>query len=179
MGRFFKEVEFVTEECCKCHMQFAVTRDFYDQRKADKATFYCPAGHPMHYTVSTEQRLQQQIERERLMREAAESRAASAVNQRDQIAKAHKRMRTRVMNGVCPCCNRTFQNLMGHMKTKHAGEFTLKNIRDAFGMTQSDVADEAGVATSYISLYERMKPVPQHSKDAIESWIAIQDGKRP
>lgn len=29
------------------------------------------------------------------------------------------RMKNRVGNGVCPCCNRHFKNLQGHMKTKH------------------------------------------------------------
>ena len=32
--------------------------------------------------------------------------------------KAEKQLK-RVHNGVCPCCNRSFQNLQKHMKTKH------------------------------------------------------------
>ena len=63
-----------------------------------------------------------------------------------QVSKAHKRMRERVMNGVCPCCNRTFQNLREHMKSEHA-DFgtvqTLAALRQAFGMTQEAVAKEA------------------------------------
>lgn len=30
-----------------------------------------------------------------------------------------KAQTTRVKNGVCPCCNRSFQNLKRHMNTKH------------------------------------------------------------
>jgi DNA-binding XRE family transcriptional regulator len=175
MSAFVHNVEFVTEECCNCHMQFAMTRDYFEKRRADQKTFYCPAGHAQHYTVSSEQKLRQQVERERSMREAAEARAATAARQRDQVTKSHRRMRTRVMNGVCPCCNRTFQNLMQHMKTQHEGEFSLRNIRDAFGMTQAAVAEEVGIQTTYISLYERMKPVPDYAKQSIEIWIASQD----
>jgi DNA repair exonuclease SbcCD ATPase subunit len=29
------------------------------------------------------------------------------------------RIKNRASNGVCPCCNRTFQNLARHMHTKH------------------------------------------------------------
>ena len=29
------------------------------------------------------------------------------------------RVKRRVGNGVCPCCNRTFKNLADHMTTKH------------------------------------------------------------
>jgi hypothetical protein len=28
-------------------------------------------------------------------------------------------MRKRIQSGVCPCCNRTFENLGRHMKSKH------------------------------------------------------------
>lgn len=30
------------------------------------------------------------------------------------------RTRNRIAAGVCPCCNRTFQNLADHMRTLHA-----------------------------------------------------------
>lgn len=31
------------------------------------------------------------------------------------------RIKNRVGNGVCPCCNRSFGNLHRHMQTKHPG----------------------------------------------------------
>jgi hypothetical protein len=32
---------------------------------------------------------------------------------------AKTKIKNRVAKGVCPCCNRTFQNLADHMKSKH------------------------------------------------------------
>ncbi len=32
-----------------------------------------------------------------------------------------RRIEARVSKGVCPCCNRTFENVQKHMETKHRG----------------------------------------------------------
>ena len=119
--------------------------------------------------------LQEQLDRERQVREAAEQRALRMQGERDQVAKAHKRMRTRVMNGVCPCCNRTFQNLLRHMQTEHQGELTLRAFREAFGMTQGALAQEIGVLPTYLSNAERGKYVPRHAQSAIDVWMAKQE----
>ncbi|WP_165394478.1 helix-turn-helix domain-containing protein [Pseudoxanthomonas winnipegensis] len=90
-------------------------------------------------------------------------------------------MRQRVMNGVCPCCNRTFENLRRHMHDKHP-EFgqpeTLAALRKAFGLTQRDVAAEAGVNPSYVSLYENGKPVPSVAGARLDSWLQHQEPRR-
>jgi DNA-binding XRE family transcriptional regulator len=177
MSQFVDGIEFVTEHCCECGIPFAMTRDFNNRRRNDHKTFFCPAGHSQYYSGKTEaQKLRDQLERERQMREAADARASNLQHQRNQVAKAHRKMRARVMNGVCPCCNRTFQNLMRHMQTKHAGEITLRTIREAYGMTQAAIAEEIGIGNAHISLYERDKPVPDYAREAIESWMAAQEG---
>lgn len=169
---FVGSVELATEICCKCGMCFAMTRDFMDRRRKDRAMFYCPAGHAQHYTGETEeQRLKRELERQQQITEAERARAARIERERNQVAKAHHRMRQRVFNGVCPCCNRTFQNLMAHMKTEHSGELNLANLRQAFGMTQAQVAEEIGVTNAQVSLYERGKPVPVWAGAAIETWL--------
>lgn len=170
--RFVEQTEFVTEQCCHCGISFAMTADLYRRRLNDHNKFYCPNGHAQHYSGKTEaQKLRDQLERERSMREATEARAVKIEKHRNQIKKAHQKMRARVMNGVCPCCNRTFQNLMRHMQTEHSGEISLRNIREAFGMTQEAVADEIGVNKIHVSLFERNKPVADYAKQAIESWM--------
>ncbi len=115
------------------------------------------------------------------MLEAAQAREAKAESERKQIATAHRKMRTRVMNGVCPCCNRTFQNLMAHMKTEHpeAREpVTLKALREAFGMAQRQVADEAGTTAVYVSAYERGAYLPQRAKERLDNWLSRHDAPR-
>lgn len=175
MSNYVDGIEFVTEICCNCGMPWAMTADFRKRRLKDRADFYCPAGHQQHYVgKSEEQKLRDELERKQRALESEQGRAIKLQSERDDIARAHKRMRDRVRNGVCPCCNRTFQNLLRHMQTEHP-DFTeaksLKVLRTAYGMTQKAVADEAGVATVYISLHENGKQVPGWAESRIDAWL--------
>jgi hypothetical protein len=62
-----------------------------------------------------------QAEVERAKRDAEYQRSQRETAERSSAAYRGKvtEIKNRVGRGVCPCCNRTFQNLMGHMKTKH------------------------------------------------------------
>lgn len=101
--------------------------EFNNIRRNDHKTFYCPSGHPQSYQGESEaekfrrerDRLAQRIaerdddlKRQRERAEAAERRSAAA---RGQITK----IKNRVGHGICPCCNRTFENLHRHMTTQH------------------------------------------------------------
>lgn len=172
--------QLVTEACCKCGMVFAMDADYRKRRMDDHGTFHCPAGHPQSYRGRSEaEQLRDDLERQKQITEAAEARVARVRHERDQVAKAHSRMRRRVFNGVCPCCNRTFQNVMRHMKTEHSDQFDLRHVREVFGMTQAQVADEAGVASFQVSAYERGKPLRGFVRTAIEQWLeraTVQEG---
>jgi DNA-binding XRE family transcriptional regulator len=170
--QFVAGVEMYTEACYKCGVPFAMTLDFQRRRLKDRQDFYCPAGHAQHYIGQTpEEKLRVELERQRQITDAERARAVRIEQERDQVARAHNRMRQRVMNGVCPCCNRTFQNLMQHMKTEHAGDLNVGTLRQAFGMTQAAVAQEAGVDPVHVSLYERGRPVTGWAKSAIDGWV--------
>jgi len=175
MSTFAENTWFYIEHCCNCGMAYAMTDEFQRRRRNDKKTFYCPAGHPQVYTGQTEaQKLKAELERATEMRLAAEMRAETAEKDRQQIGKAHQKMRERVMNGVCPCCNRTFQNLMQHMKSEHpdfSDVKTMMTLRKAFGMTQAAVAHEAGVDAAHVSLFERGKPVAKYVKRRLDGWL--------
>lgn len=174
-NQFVENVWLTTETCCNCGMLFAMTTEFRAARLKDREIFHCPAGHKQHFTgASEEAKLKKELERKAEMLAAAEARTRSAQIERDQVTRAHMRMRTRVMNGVCPCCNRTFQNLMRHMRTEHQGEFSLRTVRMAYGMTQGALAKEIGIAPGYISAEEREKSVPVHAKREIDAWLTRQ-----
>lgn len=172
MAEFDHSTRFVVETCCNCGMQFAMTHDFKRRRLNDHKDFHCPAGHPQHYVGQSEtQRLQGEVQR-------LNGQVQEARRERDSIAKAHRKMRTRVMNGVCPCCNRSFDNLRRHMESQHPdfGEArTLRALREAFGMTQAQVAAEAFTNTAYVSNYENGKPVPVEARDRLEGWLNSQN----
>jgi type II secretory pathway component HofQ len=117
-------------------MAFAVPADVRARWLEHPTQFYCPQGHPQHYTETEVQRLQKQLaeaqekaqaatkRKEWAEQEAKNARAAEAAEraakdaERASKVRAQKKLK-RVANGVCPCCNRTFQNLARHMKTKH------------------------------------------------------------
>lgn len=174
MANFIESVWFSTHSCGECGVAFALTQAFEDARRRDGKNFYCPNGHSRVYRETELDRVKKTLERERQMREAADSRAAKAERDATTISKAHRKMRTRVMNGVCPCCNRSFENLRRHMHDQHP-EFdkhrTLAALRQAFGMTQEAVAQEVGIAAPYVSRYEHGKAVSARAARAIEGWI--------
>lgn len=174
----FSQLPMYLETCFRCGVTFAMTEDFKNQKLKDRTDFYCPNGHGQHYLGETEEvKLRRELERKQAMLEAEQARAARIKSERDQVARAHNRMRHRVMNGVCPCCNRTFQNLLAHMKTEHQGEINLATLRQAFGMTQTAVANEIGVNPMHVSLYERGRPLAGWAKSALDGWVDRQATK--
>ena len=182
MARFVENEWLETHTCGKCGIVWAMPRRFIDARREDKATFYCPNGDPRVFSESTAERLRRDLERERQVREAAEARAGKAEHGLAQVTTAHRKMRQRVMNGVCPCCNRSFGNLREHMKTEHpdfGNVLTLFALRQAFGMTQAAVAREAGVHGGHVSNYERGKHVAGYAKDRLDAWMEKQRAMQP
>lgn len=116
----------VSETCCNCGVPFGLHKETYDQRKRDGKNFHCPNGHQQHYTETEETKLKRELEKEKQRRQWAENSrdiAQKDARRSERKARAYKgvttKIKNRVKNGVCPCCNRTFQNVMRHMKTKH------------------------------------------------------------
>jgi len=116
--------DLTTITCCHCGITFAMPTEFDNRCLNDEnIQFYCPRGHKQHYVGQTEeQKLQQQLQRTKLrLRWAEENRDHTERSRRavaGHLTRARKKI-GRVENGVCPHCNRTFQNLQAHMKTKH------------------------------------------------------------
>lgn len=118
-------------DCANCGVVFAVTDTFDQKRRTDGQTFYCPNGHPLTYGEND-------LDQERKARKRAEQRANDLARDRDSLRwhldherkskAAYKgqltKVKNRVKNGVCPCCNRTFVNLQRHMQSQHPGWHT-------------------------------------------------------
>jgi len=114
-------------ECAGCSIDFGIGDDFMKRRREDHQVFYCPNGHPNVYRGDNEaEKLRKQVEQlERQKKWARED----AKYQRERRIKAERqraaakgqvtKIRNRVAAGVCPCCNRTFQNLARHMEGQH------------------------------------------------------------
>ena len=116
----------VTEICCDCHMLFAMPEAMQRRRRNDHEYFYCPSGHPQHYTGKSdaeklreaERRLASREEDLRIERNRMENERRSHAATKGQLTRARKKVE-RAEKGVCTECHRSFENVARHMATKH------------------------------------------------------------
>jgi len=113
---FSLSVAFERVTCCACGVPFAAPRELLDKRRETHKDFFCPNGHNLHFPGETEaERLKKLLDDEA----QRHSRTLARLNTTEQRARKAERKLKRVARGVCPCCNRTFENLARHMATKH------------------------------------------------------------
>ena len=108
---------------CWCGIAIAIPDTLYRHMQQDEKNLcYCPVGHTFIFggtfkeKYEEEQRRRQQAER----RTAATRDLLHAEERSHTATRGHvTRLKKRVSAGVCPCCNRQFQNVARHMATKH------------------------------------------------------------
>lgn len=176
----YRSVELTTMNCGECGGTYAIN-ERYRQQCYDKGTSwtcpYCECGWGYAANNGRHAALKREL---REANNRADRHQVEAREQRQRatsISRSYQRVRDRVKNGVCPCCNRTFENLARHMKTKHPdyGEHQqLRAMRLAYGLTQVQLAGEVGVSASYVSLYERGMELPRSSKCLLDDWASEQ-----
>lgn len=124
-------VKLIEVVCGECGCAFGMTEHYIDCRRRDHRTWYCPNGHARAYLgENTEEKLRRERNelKQRLaykddMIREAEERATHERNRANGCKGHATRITNRAKAGVCPCCNRTFQQLARHMATQHP-EFT-------------------------------------------------------
>lgn len=108
--------------CGTCGITHAVPADWINNRRANKGDIYCPNGCCRTWKKSDADRLREQLEiKERELRMAkceALNKQVLIDSERQAREKAERKLK-RVKNGVCPCCQRSFENLKRHMATQH------------------------------------------------------------
>lgn len=118
----------ITVSCCRCNEVFGLDDATYSTLKKSAQSFHCPWGHSQHFPLgkSEAEKLREQLDAERRSRQRAEQRIAQAQDdaehqrRRANGYKGHAaRIAKRAKAGICPCCNRTFQQLARHMATQH------------------------------------------------------------
>lgn len=115
--------QFEVYDCCTCGSPIALTTARERELRKSRSNFFCPNGHPQAFFGETEaEKLRKELAQEKQRREMAERETAMERKRAEAAEKATTRLKKRVTHGVCPCCNRTFQNLARHMKTKHPKE---------------------------------------------------------
>lgn len=114
------QAELVSEQCCECGITFAVPKQWLRTKKENHKSIYCPNGHGFHYpSESDTEKLERRLRFEKNRRQAAERESRHNANVARAQKAAKTRLKNRIKNGVCPCCNRTFANLASHIDNKH------------------------------------------------------------
>lgn len=111
-------------DCSECGVVYGISEEMHQRRLDDGKSWCCPNGHwqafvgksPAEKRADEEKRradrLHTQLLAEQDQRHAAERDA--------KMARASElRLKWRIGNGVCPCCNRTFKALADHVLSKH------------------------------------------------------------
>lgn len=106
-------------ECARCATPFMVSAALRDYLRRSRDTFYCPNGHAQSYSKSTETILKEQHAKELQEKDNQLARERRLLQETAQAKNDLERKLKRVHKGVCPCCNRSFENLANHMKKKH------------------------------------------------------------
>lgn len=106
--------------CSECGIVFALPAFYMTKRREDHKAFHCPNGHQQHYPAETEaEKLKKELEQQKKRTTWAESQAAEERARADRAAGELTKLKARVNNGVCPCCQRSFVNLRRHLASKH------------------------------------------------------------
>jgi hypothetical protein len=108
-----------TETCCSCGIIFAFPDYMMDRLSNIGGSFYCPNGHQQYYAKTEVARLREKLDEQIRHSTLLSERAFAAKNREKKVQAEINRLKKRTSAGVCPCCNRTFQQLARHMKSKH------------------------------------------------------------
>jgi len=122
MGFALKQYVLEETSCCVCATRFAVDGIIMANRRANAGSIYCPNGHSIGWSASEADRLRKELSEERQKSSMRQASLEAAERGRKQAEQKVKRITVRVDSGVCPHCNRTFKQLVGHMKCKHSKE---------------------------------------------------------
>lgn len=106
-------------DCATCGLVFAVDSTYDQRRRSDGASFKCPNGHILSYNETEADRLRKEKERLNARLIAQMDQAHAAQREAAEAKASEIRLRWRVGNGVCPCCQRTFPGLASHVAQKH------------------------------------------------------------
>ncbi len=103
--------------CGVCGVVFAMPAGLHRNLKEDEDKwFHCPNGHRLHYADSAVKKLEEELQR---ANEKVVESNRLRWQQEERAVKAERKLK-RVHRGVCPECNRSFQDVERHMKTKHS-----------------------------------------------------------
>jgi len=114
------DVTLTSIDCGECGGTYAINERYRKQKWEQGGFWNCPyCQTSWGFGQSENARLKKELANAIKRKEWAEQDAKHAEDCRRAEKAAKTRLKNRIHNGVCPCCNRTFQNLQKHMKKQH------------------------------------------------------------
>lgn len=113
------QVEMAEMICGECGIHFMVPERWRADKQRTGKGWYCPNGHGRVYRESDLDKAKSALAAEKERHQQTLSRLNKSEAAKQKAQGEIKRIKKRAAAGVCPCCNRTFQQLARHMKTKH------------------------------------------------------------
>lgn len=173
---FNVSVELTKIHCGECGGTYAISERYRKQKYESGGSWNCPYCRcGWGYSENNENsKLKHQVEQLKKQKAQEQERALRNEHKYNCTKKQYKKVRDRIKHGVCPCCNRQIKQLAAHMKAMHPDfgeEKQIKTLRLAYGLTQADLADEAGVEPSHISAYENNRACAEWARIGIENWL--------
>ncbi len=125
-GKLTAVEDLAKETCCNCGVIFAMPADLQKNLIETGRLFYCPNGHPQHYTESEVSKLEKRLKQEKAFRAAAEKDLQSErewskrqARSRSALRGVVTRLKNKIADGKCPCCDQYFSDLHNHMVHDH------------------------------------------------------------
>lgn len=113
----------VITQCGTCAVWHTVPEIVYECHRREGGFHSCPNGHQRGWDKGTDAIERENTRRERDLLKQNEACLLEEIDQANKrAANAEKKVvqiKKRAAAGLCPCCNRSFQNVQRHMKTKH------------------------------------------------------------
>jgi len=108
--------ETLTVTHCWCGIAVGIPSNLYRVAHENKGhEVYCPLGHSFSWGDSFQEKYEREQRRVKATKELLAQEERSHAATRGHLTRA----RSRAAAGLCPCCNRHFENVARHVKTKH------------------------------------------------------------
>jgi len=122
----YKTIVFSEITCYKCHIVFCVTNDHKERLINTGDEFCCPSGHNQSYSEDKDKKRIKKLEKElsdthtrkNFWMDQANASERSKSAMRGHLTRKKNQLE-KVKKGVCPCCDRFFENLHRHIKNQH------------------------------------------------------------
>jgi hypothetical protein len=124
---FVLQVQFTQIDCGRCGGVYAINERYRANRHEEGKSWNCPYCQCCWgYAEGENDKLKKEVAAKQARIDqlnaavaAKQAEIATKEKQAERQRREAARLRKRAKCGVCPCCNRSFQALSRHMKSKH------------------------------------------------------------